>query len=273
MLTLELSSKPELPVEVEGLTPCQLAGRTRSEIETVPVAVGNRLMPTGELFRISGTADDQQLQFFGETGCLKRLGERMQWGLIEVHGDVGMHAGAMMTGGRLVVHGSADNWLGAEMQAGELLIHGNAGHQVAAAYRGSRHGMRGGKILILGNAGDELGYKMRRGLVAVAGSTGSFTGSSLIAGSILVGSAGRRCGAGMKRGSIWVFEPSTEMPPGFEPSFQERPIYFSLLAKAMRESDPNWLPIAEKLAAPNWQCHRGDMVHGGHGEIWQGSHE
>ncbi|HEU5323690.1 MAG TPA: formylmethanofuran dehydrogenase subunit C, partial [Methylomirabilota bacterium] len=143
MITLRLTRAPAVPLEAETITPDAFRGRSRAEIERLPVAHGNRTAALGDFFAVSGEADDT-VRVEGDVGSVKHVGRGMTGGRLEIHGRAGMHAGAEMRGGELVVHGDAGDWAGAEMRGGVLRVHGDAGHLVGAAYRGSRRGMRGG---------------------------------------------------------------------------------------------------------------------------------
>ena len=76
-----------------------------------------------------------------------------------------------------------------------------------------------------GNVKNEAGNSMRRGLIAVGGNAGDFTGVNLLAGSVIVcGEMGIRPGASMKRGTIVSFS-QTEMLPTFEYACTYHPVF------------------------------------------------
>jgi formylmethanofuran dehydrogenase subunit C len=265
MLHLTPVANPTIPVELDGVTPDRVAGLSPADVARLPVFHGNRREELGAFFTVSGDASYGQIMLDGSCPWAKGVGARMTAGRIFVEGDVGMHAGAGMAGGELSVRGHAGDWLGAEMRGGRIRVLGSAGHQVGAAYRGSRKGMTGGEILISGNAGDEAGLLMRRGIVVVGGRCGAFAGASMIAGSVVaLGGVGPRAGAGMKRGTIFAATGDPDPPPSFRYSFDYRPAFAGWLARFLRD-----LPFepAAPLDGRTVRCYRGDLLHGGKGEL------
>lgn len=201
---LRLRDYGTLPVEAEMISPDHLIGLTRAEVEALPLLVGRRRRPLGDLFEVKGDGA-AEIEIEGDLSHVKRIGQGMTQGRIEIHGPVGMHVGSGMSGGEIVVHGDAGSWAGAKMAGGTLWIHGNAGSMLGAPYVGETRGMKGGLIVVDGNVGPRAGERMRRGSVVVQGDTADLTGARMIAGSIVVlGTLGPRAGAGMKRGTIVV---------------------------------------------------------------------
>jgi formylmethanofuran dehydrogenase subunit C len=165
----------------------------------------------------------------------------------------------------LTITGTAGDWLGAEMHGGTVEVHGAVGHGAGAGYRGSRHGMTGGCIWLQASAGDELGSQMRRGLIVAEGRVGAFAGANLIAGTIvLLSGAGHQLGAGMKRGTILACGPA-QPSAGFRFSCDFAPQILPLLAKTVRNLGCQAFPDPPPMTV---QCHRGDVLTGGKGEIW-----
>jgi formylmethanofuran dehydrogenase subunit C len=202
-LQLKLTTAGSLPIEVFGVTPDHLRGRTLDEIERMPILHGNRTLPLAELFHVSGNAASERCEFSGDLRSVHGIGARMGSGMIVVSGSAGRHLGSQMIGGQIEVAGDVGDSLGAEMRGGLLRVRGSAANLAAAAYRGSVQGMTGGTILVGGSVGDEAGHSMRRGLLAVAGDCGNFLGVNMLAGSLLVlGRCGDHPGAGMRRGTI-----------------------------------------------------------------------
>lgn len=267
MIVLTRRAASPIPLEVEGVTPDRVAPLSAADVATLPVFHGNRTDPLGEWFDVSGDPSDGAIRFAGDTATVKHIGAGMTGGTIEVEGGAGMHAGAGMRGGTLTIHGNAGDWLGAELRGGTIRVFGNAGSQVGAAYRGSRRGMTGGEIHVRGNAGDEVALLMRRGLIAVGGGCGAFAAASMIAGSVFVfGRVGLRCGAGMKRGTVFAgggadLPASFREACGFAPTFL--PLYFRHVARA------GVIPVGR--AAARVTCWRGDVLHGGTGEVLAGT--
>lgn len=267
MLRIALDYQDSVPLECERLRPDQIASLSPFDIRNLPVWRGNKVVALGDLARIEGDPADGHLLLEGDWSKVKRIGQAMTSGRLEIAGPVGMHAGSGMKGGTLKIQGDAGDWAGAEMKGGLLEIAGNAGNGVGAGYAGARSGMRGGQIVIRGNAGHELGSLMRRGLIAVAGSTGEFAGLGLIAGNlILLGGCGVRPGAAMKRGSIVCGKPPASILPSFSDPTQDRPLWLELLRKHLVS-----LGLGERLASWNpsgvWNIARGDRVTLGLGEI------
>ena len=252
-----------VPLEVEGVLPESVEKLSLLEIAKLPVQHGNRREELGAYFDVDGDPASGWIQFAGDTRNVKHIAAGMTRGTVYVESNAGEHAGARMSGGSLVIDSSAGDWLGAEMRGGAIEVRHSAGGQVGAAYRGSRKGMTGGTIFVRGNAGDELGLLMRRGLIVVGRSCGEFAGASMIAGSIFIlGEAGPRLGAGMKRGTI-VAGCVAELPPSFRYSCDYRPWFLHFYAAKFRE----WDAEAPAFLRGEMRCFRGDLLHGGIGEV------
>jgi len=264
VLTLTLHTLPDVPLELDGVTPDRLLKLAATDIARLPVAHGNRSVELGAFFAVAGDASDGELRIVGDCSRVKLIGSGMSAGTLTVEGNAGWHAGARMAGGTLTVTGDAADWLGAEMAGGAITVRGHAGHQCGAAYRGSRHGVRGGTIVVHGSCGDEAGLLMRRGLVAVVGTAGQAAGASMVAGTLVaLGGVGRDCGAGIKRGTVVVGGPEPVWPAGVRFSCDYAPAYLGVLAKYLAGHGVGWPTNAATV-----RCHRGDIVHGGRGELW-----
>lgn len=273
---LTLRTAPDLPVEAEILTPENVTGKTRAEIESLPLLVGNRRERVGDHFDVQVTGESSLGSATGEDGTatlhlagdftrFKRLGERMATGRMIVDGPVGFHAGAYMSGGMLTLLGDAGDYLGAHMRGGRIEVRGSAGHFAGAAYRGYTQGMNGGMILIRGSAGQMAGARMRRGLVAVRGGCGDGPGFGMKAGTVLVGGLpGVRAGAIMKRGTVMLLTPPSGLLPTFLYNCTYRPPIWPLLFTSLAGMDfilPGIGPGAM------FDSYSGDMTEGGRGEI------
>lgn len=264
-LRLEYCGDTGVPVEVEGVIPSALCGRTLAEIERWPIFCGNRQVPLAELFRVTGDAGDQRLAWCGQLSGVHWIGAGMDGGELHIVGSAGRHIGSEMTAGTIVVEGDAGDWLGAHLRGGLIVVKGRAGHLVGAAYRGSPRGMTGGTILVFGPAGNEVGHAMRRGIIATGGA-GDAVGFGLLAGTILVfGPCGIRPGAEMRRGTIGLFGPE---PPPLLPTFRYgclfRPVFLSLLGRYLLGL--GYRP-AEVLNARPIHLYHGDLVSLGRGEV------
>ncbi|MFN5197380.1 MAG: formylmethanofuran dehydrogenase subunit C [Planctomyces sp.] len=265
-LTLTLTADTTIPIELEGVTPEKCAGTPASEIPRITVFEGNRKVPLGELFHISGDASDQQLIFRGDLRGVHWIGAGMRSGNIRVEGSAGRHLGSGLAGGRIDVAGDVGGWVAAEMRRGLIRVHGNAGNCAGGALPGSIRGMTGGTLLIHGNCGDEAGLAMRRGLIAIAGAPGEFAGRNMIAGTLIAGGrCGRRAGAGMRRGTL-VLAGGSQSPllPGFSYSGQLQLTTVRLLQKHLHSLN---FPIEHPHLCTKMAIHRGDLASRGLGEI------
>lgn len=268
----EIILKPKMefdvPVEAEAISPDLFQGKSREEIENLPVFLGNKKMALKDLFLIEGDPSAEIL-IEGDLSRVKKIGYGMSRGRIQIKGNAGMHTGATMSGGEILVEGDAQDWLGAEMKGGLIRVKGNAGHFVGASYWGSKQGMNRGVILIEGNVGNETGKKMRRGLIAIKGKTGDFLGVGMIGGTIFVFSQiGERPGAEMKRGSIVLLQENCSGPPTLLPSFAYdctyNPTFLRVYFKALKELG---FPVKEEYISGKYRRFNGDIVELGKGEI------
>jgi formylmethanofuran dehydrogenase subunit C len=265
-LRLELVSHTPIPLEVEGVLPETVRGKSVGEIEKHTIFHGNRQVPLAEFFRVTGSCDDACLQWEGDLAGVHWLGAGMTCGTLRIEGSAGRHVGSRMRGGRIDVAGDAGDWLGGEMLGGEIHVRGGAGHLVGSAYRGSARGMTGGTILVYGNVGSEIGHGMRRGLIAVAGSAGDLIGFNMLAGSIFVfGNSGIRHGAGMRRGTIGLLSPErVTLLPTFRRACQGRLEMLRLVDRALARHS---FPAPIQLGDTTIELHHGDLLEGGRGEI------
>ncbi|VTR97653.1 formylmethanofuran dehydrogenase subunit C [Tuwongella immobilis] len=265
MRTLTLRTEPPLPLEAPQLAPERLQGQSHAEIAAIPLLLGNRTVPLGEWFTITGDPASDHLVIVGNCARIKRIGEGMTRGTLTLEGDAGMHLGAMLAGGTIEVRGHVGDWAGAEMRGGHLHIRGNAGNNAAGAYRGSRKGMRGGVMLIDGNAGHEVGAIMRRGILAIGGSVGDFAGCDMIAGTLVgYGAFGSRCGAGVKRGTILALGESPERISTFPFDCLGEPVYPVLLQLHLRQLG---FPAAQREPFRRFARFSGDRLLFGKGEL------
>ncbi len=272
VLALSLRDFDTPNIELEGITPAAVAGKSLQQISRLPIFCGRNRPQLGELFEVTGGADSDCIQISGDLRHVHWIGCGMKAGAIEIDGPVGRHAGSGMAGGSLTIRGDAGDWLGAEMSGGRIELFGNAGDLAGAGYRGAVRGMTGGELLIRGDAGDETGLLMRRGLIAVTGNVGVLAGCHLIAGSIVVGGkCGARIGAGMKRGTI-VLTGQHPAPPML-PGFQESGLASLQIMRVMGRRLAAW-GLAEFQAAADapFRMIRGDRIVGGLGEILIADH-
>jgi formylmethanofuran dehydrogenase subunit C len=265
-LKLTYTGQTSVPVEIEGITPDGLRGKSLAEIERLPIYHGNQQVPLAEFFRLEGTAEDGRLEFVGNLAGVHWIGAHMREGSIVVEGPAGRHVGSEMRGGEIDVLGDAGDWLGGEMRGGLIHVRGRAGHLAGAAYRGSARGMNRGTILIEGDAGNEVGHSMRRGLIAVGGAVGDFPVVNMIAGTLLVfNGCGIRPAAGMRRGTLGLLGgPPPALLPTFRAAGRCRLGFLDVLLRALRQRG---FPVPEDLLGREWLLWHGDLLTVGRGEI------
>jgi formylmethanofuran dehydrogenase subunit C len=243
-LTLTLRTQPPARVHGAPLIPERLRGLEASEIAAVEVRSGRDVVALGDLFDVSGTADEQ-LVLVGELGRFDELGARMQ-------------------GGELVVRGNVGGWAGAEMSGGVLRIFGDAGARLGGAYPGARMGMSGGEIVVTGDAGEETGAGMRRGLIAVGGQIRAGAGLRMLAGTVIaLGGIGAEAGLGNKRGSLISGRP-LEPLPAYAFAARFRPPALQMQLRRVRELG---LTVDDALLQGTWSRWSGDRTELTRGEI------
>lgn len=266
VIVLTLRETPHVPLEAEVLCPDVLAGKSREEIQALPVFLGKRTRRLGDFFEVEVDGDGEEVHLRGDLRKVRWVGRGMTRGRIVIHGDVGMHLGAFLRGGTIEVFGNAGDWVGAEMTGGRIYVHGNAGGQVGAAYRGSPVGMQGGTILVEGSAGPEVGLRLRRGLIAVGGSVGDFAGLHMRGGTIVVcGPVGLRAGAWMGRGTIVAFRPVALLPT-FLYACTYRPTFLRLYLRYLQGQG---FRVPPEALDGLYQRYTGDTAVPGKGEILQ----
>ena len=219
-ITLKPKGKIGITVEAEAIRPDLMQGKKREVIEDLKVWQGPVQLPLVEFFDVEIEDVDQpeetKVLIEGDVSRVKRIGQGMKAGMIEITGSAGMHLGEEMAGGSIIVRGDAGAWAGMEMKGGMLQILGDAGDHVGSAYRGSWRGMTGGQILIGGNARSQVGGGLAGGSIVVEGSVQNFCGVRQGAGAILVkGSAWRGAGAEMTGGALAILGTIDQFLPGF----------------------------------------------------------
>jgi formylmethanofuran dehydrogenase subunit C len=242
---MEIVLKPNdvigIMIEAESIRPDIMFGLKKDEIEGLPVWQGPRRMALRDFFGIvvkengsakEGLSKESQIEetsilIEGDVSRVKRIGEGMKAGRIEIHGSAGMHLGAEMSGGCILVHGNVGSFAGMEMKGGLLHILGDAGDHVGSAYRGSWRGMSGGRIVIEGSARSQVGGGLTGGEIVVSGGVETFAGIRQSGGLILVrGDALRGVGAEMTGGTIAVCGKIRQFSPGFiEAGHEENPTF------------------------------------------------
>jgi formylmethanofuran dehydrogenase subunit C len=252
-------------VEAPALTPDNILNKGEREICETPVLVGNKWRPLKEVFKVSRQGNEA-LVISGNLHHVKRIGEKMQGGLLVIQGSPGMHLGESMENGTILVEGNLPDWCCCNMQGGLVMVKGDAGNMLAAALPGETRGMRGGVVVVEGNTGIRTGEAMRRGLIAVGGSTGEFAGARMVAGTLAVcGRVARRAGGGMKRGTIMAIGGIDEFLPSFRKSCSCRSPFIEIYLKKLRSYG---LPVEKACSGGNFTRWMGDVTSPvGKGEI------
>lgn len=225
-IKLKLNKKLDFPLEAESITPDNFAEKNHNDIKKLVVYHGNEMKTVGDYFEISGKSgvlNDLKIIIEGDLSMVKRIGEGMTGGEIEINGDVGMHVGNHMKGGKIIVNGNADDWAGAMLQGGELVINGDARNYVGAAYRGYWKGMTNGIIRVKGKIGIEsmLWARSSKGAkkwpTLYCGSATSFLGIHNHGGTIVVeGDCDRCAGADQAWGTIVVKGKVSRLLPSYK---------------------------------------------------------
>ena len=215
-ITFKAKDIPRVGLEMDGLIPETVAGLKISDVAKMNLWAGNKKVKVGDVFEVSGNiakkADNQKIIIEGANKSVKRVGENMSSGVIEVLGDVGYHLGEHMSGGRITVSGNAGSWIGTCMNDGEIIIAGNAGSYVGASNRGVTEGMRGGRIVVSGNASSEIGVGLHGGEIVIEGSIADFAGSYMNGGALSVGKALGRVAYAASGGEITITDKSYKPP-------------------------------------------------------------
>lgn len=262
MTTLTLRVIPSGRIDMTGVLPETLAGRSVSDIEMQVLCLNGNPVALGDLFEVTADENDV-LEIRTDCDRLDYLGKGMASGTLRVEGPAGNFAAQAMHGGELDIRGNAGDSAANGMKGGLLRIRGNAGDWLGAAVIGDRTGMAGGVVAIEGNVGDRLGDRMRRGLVLVRGKAGDACGARLLAGTVIVaGGCGSLPGFGLRRGSLILGRMPESIPASFNDSGRVELTYLGLLHHHTEGFLPGLLPAAT-------QAHRymGDLAFGGKGEI------
>jgi formylmethanofuran dehydrogenase subunit C len=220
VVKLSLKEANKIPIEADDINPDNFAGKTEEEIKAILVWYGNSQYPLGDLFNVKVEGNDSventKIVFEGDVSRVKRIGQNMSAGEIEINGNVDMHCGFGMRGGKIVINGDADSWLGCEMTGGEIILNGNASYYVGAGYRGESCGMRGGKITVNGNARDYLGEHMCGGEILVKGSAGLLPAISNNGGKIIIEGNATMPASEMKNGTVIIKGETSDLLPSYK---------------------------------------------------------
>ncbi|MGC8468724.1 MAG: formylmethanofuran dehydrogenase subunit C [Acetobacteraceae bacterium] len=261
-LVFTLRGGPAQAVDVGALLPERLAVLALDEIARIPLPCGNRVLPCGELFAITGTPGET-LTLRPDGGRLLRAGAAMTEGRLVVEGHGGEELARSMAGGELLVTGDAGDGAGAAMKAGVLVIEGSAGEAAGGGLAGDPMGMTGGLVVVRGSAGPRAGERMRRGTILVEGAAGDFAAARMFAGTLIVlGAIGRYPGFQMRRGSILAAHAPAALLPGFADHGTHSLGFIGLLESWLRPLSPH---LAGRFAATRRLT--GDSAARGTGEL------
>src|SRR5947208_433701 len=98
-LRLTLRARTTVPLEVEGITPDAVRGKSLAEIEKLEVFEGNVKSKLADFFSVSGEAVDEVQEWEGDLSGVHWMGAKMQSGRVVVHGNAGRHVGSEIRGG------------------------------------------------------------------------------------------------------------------------------------------------------------------------------
>lgn len=264
VVVLTLRASPDGPVDLAGVVPDRIAALAEREIAALPIWMGGRQLPLGEIFAVSG---ERAASVRVENGAqlLDGLGSGTASGALVVEGDAGRGVGAEMTGGTVEVRGSVGDDAGVAMAGGVLRIHGSAGDRLGSALPGAARGMTGGEILVHGSAGAEAAARARRGLVVVGGDVGERAARAMIAGTLVVlGRTGAAAGRGSRRGSI-LAAGGIEVPTTYQYACTYRPPHARLTCTYLRRR--HGLDIPDRVVTGRYRRWCGDAGDPGKGEI------
>ena len=263
-LTFRLRGAPPQRLDLSGLTPSALNGKSEGEIAALEIGTTRRRVTVGDVFVVQ-PGDVEDFVFEGGSERLDRIGAGMSSGSIRVLGDVGVEAGRRMSGGALRIEGSAGAFTGSGLQGGLLEIAGDVGERLGGPLAGETEGVSGGVIHVLGAASERAGDRQRRGLIVIEGAAGAHAGSRMIAGTLVIGAeAGPLQGYLMNRGTILLAAGTQEMTPTFRDCGT-----FELVA--MRLLAAHVTPISARLGAAlraPLRRYAGDLAALGLGEIF-----
>jgi formylmethanofuran dehydrogenase subunit C len=220
-IILTPKEQPQVPLEVQSITPDSFAGKSIEEIKEIEIWHGNTKTRLENFFDVAGeagaTPSEIKITIDGDVHNTKRIGQAMTAGEITIKGNTNMYLGCEMAGGKITVEGNAGSWAGQDMKGGELTIMGNAGDYIGSAYRGDWRGMSGGLITVHGNAANEIAEYMLGGKLVVKGNVAIMPGIHMNGGLLVIeGNVIARTGGEMKGGTIVVKGIVNEFLPGFE---------------------------------------------------------
>jgi formylmethanofuran dehydrogenase subunit C len=219
-ITFKIKKSLRFQVDAPNLNPDGIVGKSLEEICNMEIWEGNRKINLGEIFDVNGEQvnkiEDLSIRVIGDVRKVKRIGQNMSGGSIQIDGNAGMYLGNKMKDGSIIVSGDAGSWLGASMLGGRIEVKGNTGDFAGASYRGKSEGMKDGMILIHGDAGNEIGCWMKGGIIQILGNSETYPGMHMKNGTIYIGkNCLCRAGAQMSGGKIIINGKIPEILPSF----------------------------------------------------------
>ncbi|MBX9629521.1 MAG: formylmethanofuran dehydrogenase subunit C [Burkholderiales bacterium] len=264
-LKFVLRHTPPSAVDVSGLRPALLAGKSRKEITKLPLTGWNEIHRVGDLFSIRGD-DAQRVVVDGADERLLRIGAGMEGGELTVVGTAGDYLGESMRSGTIVVRGDVGTFVGAGMRGGRIDVSGNAGAFAGSGRAGTLQGMAGGAIVVRGNAGDRAGDRMRRGLLLIEGNAGDYCASRMLAGTaVVLGRVGIDAGYLMRRGTLILGRSPAELLPTFNHNGWHDLLAIRLLLESLTVHGKRFQSFAR--SRPSLSRWLGDLGCDGKGEI------
>jgi formylmethanofuran dehydrogenase subunit C len=263
-LILQLREKPLQRINMHDFTPRQMAAKSLSEIERLPLWLGNQQVDAAELFRFSGKPGER-VTIQSDSDRLDYIGSALDGGDIRIEGCAGAYLGHGMQQGSVLLSGDAGLAAGCAMSGGNLTIEGNSGDFLGGATTGERRGMCGGIIQVKGNAGDRCGDLMRRGTILIEGDCGDYCASRMVAGSLIVmGQTGKQTGLGMRRGTLITANMPVSLPATFNDNGTHELSFLDLLSCIIQAN-----PALPNLTQRGNRVRRwlGDLACDGKGEI------
>lgn len=209
-------------------------------LERVPLRLGARFVPAGELFDREETPREGLTLRGGLRLCV-HVGAGMRKGKLRAESSVGAGAGARIEGGELEILGGVGKSACQDMQNGFIHIHGGAESGLA------EH-MRRGMIALEGRAEGAVGERMRGGTILLLGGAAE----------------AEKIGRSLARGTI-LLPSGAEIPSGFAKTASEDYAFLRLLFLELLEKG---VPIPADWVGGTFTRYRGDAAGLGKGEVF-----
>ena len=262
-LLFTLRQEPDQRLDLSGLTPDRLLGRSVKEIEAIDIGTTRVRVKVGEMFKVR-VGDVKNIRFEGGSERFDLVGAKLLPGFeIHVEGDVGAQLGRSAKGGRITVAGDAGAYAASQNAGAHITVEGDAGDFLAGPLAGEIPGMSGGRVVVRGSVGRRAGDRLRRGIIIIEGDAGPDLGSRMIAGTILAlrGVAGD-VGYLNKRGSI-ILAHRRELGPTYVDCGAHDFTFARLFAKGLAQDSRR----ASRLLSQKLWRFGGDTAVYGKGEI------